>query len=88
MLYGTIHTKNIGVYIVEGTEKDLEQCLADTTRRIAALRSNEALMVRRYKAMEDSEMNSRKECVKLREEVVKIENAVMEKIGELQRYYH
>ena len=36
--------------------------------------------------MEDSEMNSRKECVKLREEVVKIENAVMEKIGELQRY--
>ena len=60
--------------------------MADTTRKIAALRSNEALMVRRYKAIEDSEMNSRKECIKLREEVVKIENAVMEKIGELQRY--
>ena len=42
-------------------------------------------MVRRYKAIEDSEMNSRKECIKLREEVVNIENAVTEKIGELQR---
>ena len=42
-------------------------------------------MVRRYKAVEDSEMNSRKECIKLREEVVNIENAVTEKIGELQR---
>ena len=63
----------------------MKQCLADTTRKIAALRSNEALMVRRYKAVEDSEMNSRKECIKLREEVVNIENAVTEKIGELQR---
>ena len=43
-------------------------------------------MVRRYKAIEDSEMNSRKECIKLREEVVNIENAVTEKIGELQRF--
>ena len=61
----------------------MKQCLADTPRKIAALRSNEALMVRRYKAVEDSEMNSRKECIKLREEVVNIENAVTEKIGEL-----
>ena len=72
---------------IENTDKDVEQCLADTTRKIAALRSNEALMVRRYKAVEESEMIARKECVKTREEVVKIENAVMEKIGELQRYY-
>ena len=67
------------------SDKDLEQRLADTTRKIAALRSNEALMVRRYKAVEDSEMGARRECVKLREEIVKVENAVMEKIGELQR---
>ena len=40
-------------------------------------------MVRRYKAVEESEMIARKECTKTREEVVKIENAVMEKIGEL-----
>ena len=43
-------------------------------------------MVRRYKAVEESEAMVRKECAKTREEVVKIENAVMEKIGELQRY--
>ena len=72
--------------ILENTDKDIEQCLADTTRKIAALRSNEALMVRRYKAVEESEVMARKECAKTREEVVKIENAVMEKIGELQRY--
>ena len=72
--------------ILENTDKDIEQCLADTTRKIAALRSNEALMVRRYKAVEESEAMARKECAKTREEVVKIENAVMEKIGELQRY--
>ena len=70
----------------ENTEKDVEQCLADTTRKIAALRSNEALMVRRYKAIEDSELSTRKECAKLREEVIKIENGIMEKVGELQRY--
>ena len=65
----------------------MRQCLADTTRKIAALRSNEALMVRRYKAVEDGERIARKECTKLREEIVQIENAVIEKIGALQRYF-
>ena len=74
------------IKFTECSDKDLEQLLADTTRKIAALRSNEALMVRRYKAVEDSEMRAKRECVKLREEIVHVENAVIEKIGELQRH--
>ena len=74
------------IKFTECSDKDLEQLFADTTRKIAALRSNEALMVRRYKAVEDSEMRAKRECVKLREEIVNVENAVIEKIGELQRH--
>ena len=77
---------NIIIHHKETGDEGLEKRVADTTRKIAALRSNEALMVRRYKAIEDSEMSARRECAKLREEVVRVENAVVEKIGVLQRY--
>ena len=49
------------------------------------LKSNEAIMIRRYKAVEESEVFLRKENTKLKEERVLAENAVIEKMGILQR---
>ena len=71
------------------SSKDPDQIktkLSDATRKIAILKSNEAMMIRRYKAMEDSEVSLRKECSSLKDEIVDIENSVIEKLGSLQRY--
>ena len=64
----------------------MESKFADTTRKIVILRSNEALMIRRYKALEDSEKNLRKENLHQKEKMVKIENQFTEKLGCLKRY--
>lgn len=66
-------------------ENAIIQKIADTTRTVALLKSNEAIMIRRYKAVEESEVFLRKENVKLKEERVLAENAVIEKMGILQR---
>ena len=60
--------------------------LSDATRKMAILKSNETMMVRRYKAIEDSEVALRQECAKLKADAVEMEKAVMEKVGVLQRY--
>ncbi|TRY62027.1 hypothetical protein TCAL_01502 [Tigriopus californicus] len=60
--------------------------MADTARSVILLKSNEAIMIRRYKAMEESEDIHRKECTRLREDMVKAENAIIERVGLLQRY--
>ncbi len=65
---------------------EMESKFADTTRKMVILRSNEALMIRRYRAIEESEKLLRKENRKQKEEMVNIENQVLEKIGFLQRY--
>ena len=52
---------------------------------ILVFRSNEALLIRKYKAIEGSEKILRKENNNLKEDVVKIENKFTEKIGSLQR---
>ena len=59
--------------------------MSDLTRKIALLRSNEAIMVRRYQAVEESEGMLRGEASKLREEIVSVENGILEKLGALQR---
>jgi centrosomal protein CEP290 len=65
---------------------EMEQKFADTTRKMVILRSNEALMIRRYRAVEESEKILRKENISLKDEMMIIENKVMEKIGSLQRH--
>ena len=59
--------------------------LADCTRSIALLKSNEAIMVRRFKAVSDSEVDLKKHCQKLKEDMVSAENGMIEKMGTLQR---
>ena len=63
----------------------MEQKFADTTRKMVILRSNEALLIRKYKAIEGSEKILRKENINMKEEVVKIENKFTETIGSLHR---
>ena len=64
---------------------EMELKFADTTRKMVIMRSNEALLIRRYKALEDSEKILRKENGQLKDEIVQVENSVVEKVGELQR---
>lgn len=65
---------------------EMESKFADTTRKMVILRSNEALLIRRYKAVEDSEKQLRKENGSLKEDFVKFENKFIEKFGALQRH--
>ena len=72
---------------LESMEKgEMEERLSDSTRKIALLRSNEAIMVRRYQAVEESDGMVRKENSNLKEEIVDIENAIVQKLGTLQRW--
>ena len=64
---------------------EMESKFADTTRKMVIMRSNEALLIRRYKALEDSEKILRKENGHLKDDIVQVENGVIEKVGELQR---
>ena len=70
---------------VSGEEEAALKKLADSTRIIALLRSNEAIMVRRFKAISDSEVDFKKLCQKLKDDMVSAENEMIEKMGALQR---
>ena len=48
--------------------------MADSTRKIAILKSNETMMVRRYRAVEESEKELRTDCAKLKRDMANIEN--------------
>ena len=65
---------------------ETDERLGDATRKLAILRSNEAIMVRRYQALEESESLLRNETSRLKEEIVTIENSIMIKLGDLQRF--
>ncbi len=64
---------------------ETEAKFADTTRKMAILRSNEALLVRKFHVLEESEKILRKENLHLREDLVKVENQFSEAIGGLRR---
>ena len=70
--------------VMSGEEETLKR-LADCTRSIALLKSNEAIMVRRFKAVSDSEADLKKHCQKLKDDMVSAENGMIEKMGVLQR---
>ena len=65
---------------------EAEERLSDATRKIAILRANEAVMIRRYQAVEESERMYRLEANRLKEEIVSVENGIVEKLGHLQRW--
>ena len=50
------------------------------------LRSNEAILSRRFRALEESESSLRREWRRLREELARAEAAFTERVGELRRW--
>ena len=59
--------------------------MADATRKIAILKSNETMMIRRYRAVQDAESELRRDRTDLKRQMASIENAVTAKVGDLQR---
>ena len=59
--------------------------LADVARKIALLKSNEAVLTRRYKAVETQEKLLKAENLWLKEELTQLENQSIKSIGELNR---
>jgi len=66
--------------------RELGAKLASTARECALLRSRQAMLTRRHRALQHSEGAAREEVSKLKEEIVAVENAAMERLGALQRY--
>ena len=60
--------------------------IAEYARKVTVLRVNEKSLSRRYTILSDSEEQLRKECSKLRDDFVRLEGAVTERIGYLTRY--
>jgi centrosomal protein CEP290 len=73
-----------------GNDVDSEQSLvraklADTARKIGLLKSNEALLTRKYTALEAKERLLREENLQLRTDMVQLENHTLKAIGAFQR---
>ncbi|WAR07060.1 CE290-like protein [Mya arenaria] len=67
-------------------ESEIKRRLSDMSRRITVYRVNEKALTRRYQAMEEVDGKHRKEINRLKNEMVAMEQAVVERMGYLQRY--
>jgi hypothetical protein len=72
--------------LLEGNASEMAQKLSDSGLRLAVLRANEAILVRKYALLEESDRVHRKDLASLKEEIVHLENAAMQKIGALKRW--
>jgi centrosomal protein CEP290 len=73
-----------------GLDGDEDQCLvrnklAETARKIGLLKSNEAILTRKYTTLEAKERLLREENLQLRTELLQLENQTLQSIGTLQR---
>ncbi|XP_053396760.1 centrosomal protein of 290 kDa-like [Mercenaria mercenaria] len=67
-------------------DSEIKRRLSDLTRRITVYRVNEKALTRRYQTMEEMDGQQRKEINRLKNEMVAMEQAVVERMGYLQRY--
>ncbi|NWX46555.1 CE290 protein, partial [Steatornis caripensis] len=65
---------------------ETKKVLAENNRKITVLRVNERTLTRQYTTLLETERHLRKENEKLKGEITHIETAVIEKIGNLQRF--
>ncbi|KFV44841.1 Centrosomal protein of 290 kDa, partial [Gavia stellata] len=65
---------------------ETKKVLAENNRKITVLRVNERSLTRRYTTLLETEQHLRKENEKLKGEITHMETAVIEKIGNLQRF--
>ena len=65
---------------------DDEKKIAETARRIAILKSNEAILIRRFNAVVDNEEILKRENLKLKNEIMSMESEIKSKLGFLSRH--
>ncbi|XP_029858630.1 centrosomal protein of 290 kDa isoform X9 [Aquila chrysaetos chrysaetos] len=65
---------------------ETKKVLAENNRKITVLRVNERSLTRQYTTLLETERHLRKENEKLKGEITHMETAVVEKIGNLQRF--
>lgn len=65
---------------------ETKKVLAENNRKITVLRVNERSLTRQYTTLLETERHLRKENEKLKGEITHMETAVIEKIGNLQRF--
>ena len=58
----------------------------ETARKIAILKSNEAIITRKYRVIEDQNESLMEDCKQLKAELITLECHAIKSIGELQRY--
>lgn len=71
--------------LFDADEDTIKNKISETARKIGSLRSNEAIMTRRYKAVENQEKVLRSENIRLKTELIELENHATKTIGELKR---
>ena len=64
----------------------LSRKYAETSRKIAVLKSNEAMITRKYRVVEDQKNCLQEECKQLKADQITLECHATKSIGELQRY--
>ncbi|XP_064306563.1 centrosomal protein of 290 kDa isoform X2 [Phalacrocorax carbo] len=65
---------------------EAKKVLAENNRKITVLRVNERSLTRQYTTLLETERHLRKENERLKDEITHMETAVVEKIGNLQRF--
>ena len=68
------------------SDEDYVRKLGETTRKIAILKANEAILARKYKVIEDQRESLQSQNTQLKSELVQLECHATKTIGELQRY--
>ncbi|KAH3726744.1 centrosomal protein of 290 kDa-like [Dreissena polymorpha] len=67
-------------------DNEIKRRLSDMARRITVYRVNEKALTRRFQTLEEVDGHHRKEINRLKNEMVAMEQAVVERMGYLQRY--
>ena len=75
------HLQSISLDSDERSQKYFE-----TARKIAVLKSNEAIITRKYRVIEDQNQSLTEDCKQLKAELISLECHAIKSIGELQRY--
>ena len=79
-----VEYENLLKSLEEGDDM-VKKKIAETSRKIAVLKSNEAVLTRKYRSLEKQDSFLRSENTKLRDELIMQENSSIKVIGELKR---
>lgn len=72
--------------VLQQDPAEIRRQVAEAARKVTLLRVNERSLTRRYTTLMEQEQHLRKENYKLKDDSVRMEAAVTERIGYLQRF--